>query len=176
MPSSKLRDEDGTRIQKFAQYKEGKEYTVISTDEAAAILDLIQIAPSKPRKYQSYQEVEKAVQGYWDWFRKKVEGGAKLYPDMEGLCSYMGICRKTLLRYITDNRYGEGPLLEMALNNIAMYKKQMALNGKIPPIIFATDFNNNHGYTQAPQKIEVYAETREKNKEELIAAAESLPD
>jgi hypothetical protein len=33
-------------------------------------------------------------------------------------------------------------------NQLAYCKKQLALKGKIPPIVFATDFNNNHGYTQ----------------------------
>ena len=79
----------------------------------------------------------------------------RLVPDIEGFCAFAGISRETLNNWETARPGAYSDTIKIFKNTIAAYKKQLAFNGEIPPIVFATDFNNNHGYTQAAQKIDL---------------------
>ena len=58
---------------------------------------------------------------------------------------FLGITRQTLNAY--ERRGGQwAECIQYAKNVIASLKKQLALNYKIPPMIFAFDFANNHSY------------------------------
>ena len=77
-----------------------------------------------------------------------------LIPDIEGLAFPWRFSVYSVR--VAESRPGEfSDTLKSAFNAIAAVKKQLAMFGKIPPIVFATDFNNNHGYTQAAQKIDL---------------------
>ena len=53
-----------------------------------------------------------------------------------------------------EDYQGFGALISQFKNDIAGCKKQLGIQGKIPPIMMALDFNNNHGYTQK-QTVEI---------------------
>ena len=52
-----------------------------------------------------------------------------------------------------NNTRGFTATIEQAKNDIAACKKQIGLQGKIPPLVLAMDFNNNHGYTQRQEVV-----------------------
>ena len=89
----------------------------------------------------------------WSWKRSAAEPvsitGSITYCRREGghIPFGMGIAARP---------GGSADTIKRFKTNIAAYKKQLAFSGKIPPIVFATDFNNNHGYTQQ-QNIEITA-------------------
>ena len=70
-------------------------------------------------------------------------------------CSFAGISRETLNNWETARPGAYSDTIKRLKTSIAAFKKQLAFAGKIPPIVFATDMNNNHGYTQAAQKIDL---------------------
>ena len=47
-----------------------------------------------------------------------------------------------------------GATLKRARNRIAMIKKQLAFNGKIPASVLSFDLKNNHGYRDKPEENE----------------------
>jgi hypothetical protein len=147
------RDDRGVRQQSYKRFKEGKDYLPIQADETRAIIEVIkkQFQPSTKstrKKYESLSDFKEVILSYFDYIADSNEAGAKLIPDIEGFCCYAGICRDTLNDW-EHTRQGEySDTIKTLKNAIASFKKQLALKGKIPPIVFATDFNNNHGYTQ----------------------------
>ena len=151
------RDERGVRIQTYRRFKEGIDYEAVEPDEMVALtqnildnLDAFDEAERRgqPRKYETVGEFKTIVRGYINYIRDANIDGVKLIPDIEGLCAYMGICRETLLEWERSRDAVYSDTIKRVKNQIAYFKKQLALKGKIPPVTFATDFNNNHGYTQ----------------------------
>ena len=109
----------------------------------------------RPRKIETVEELKAGIQKYINYIRDESAAGVHLIPDIEGLALFLGVSRSTLFEW-QKARPGEfSDTLKSAFNAIAAVKKQLAMSGKIPPIVFATDFNNNHGYTQAAQKIDL---------------------
>ena len=103
----------------------------------------------RPRKYPTIESFENAVNEYIQYINDTYENtGVDLIPDIEGLCAFIGISRDTLntWEYERDKAYSD--YIKNVKNEIAAYKKQLGLKGKIPPIVLAMDFNNNHGYIQ----------------------------
>ena len=69
----------------------------------------------------------------------------KLIPDIESWAMYLGITRQTIWSY--EKRGGEwSGTIAYFKNTIAACKKQLALSGKIPPVIAIFDMTNNHNY------------------------------
>lgn len=67
-------------------------------------------------------------------------------PDIELWCSFLGITRTTVFNY-EHKRGGEwSETIQYIKTLIAAYKKQAGLTYKIPPMILAFDFCNNHNY------------------------------
>jgi hypothetical protein len=144
------RDEKGVRKQ---VYKRDKGLIPVNGEETEALMNIMkrQFLPEtyrKTYKYEDIQEFRAEITSYFDYIADSNNIGAKLIPDIEGFCCYAGICRDTL----NDWEHTRNPefieVIRAFKNAVASYKKQLALKGKIPPIVFATDFNNNHGYTQ----------------------------
>ena len=72
--------------------------------------------------------------------------------DIESLAEYLGTTRDELLALMNDKKLG--PTLKRARNRIAMIKKQLAFNGKIPASVLSFDLKNNHGYRDKPEESE----------------------
>lgn len=158
------RDENGVRKQNYKRFKEGKDYTPTDAEQTAALCDLmrrgifgeeettegqrIRSKGGRPRKIETVEELREGIERYISYIEAKAADGVRLIPDVEGLALFLGVARSTLFEW-QKSRPGEfSDTIKAAFNAIAAYKKQLALNGKIPPIVFATDFNNNHGYVQ----------------------------
>lgn len=74
----------------------------------------------------------------------------KLILDVEAWCVYLGISRKTLFEY--DKRGGAwSEYIQYVKNVINESKKQLALNYKIPPVLYMFDAANNHDYANTSE-------------------------
>lgn len=178
MPERKetaARDAAGVRKQSYSRFKEGKAFSEIQASHTAALCDMmragifgeevtedgqrIRHAGGRPRKIETVEELREGIERYIDHIQTSAAAGVPLIPDVEGLALFLGISRSTLFEW-QKARPGEfSDTIKTTLNAIAAYKKQLALTGKIPPIVFATDFNNNHGYVQQ-HTLEVQATNR----------------
>lgn len=157
---SKLRDSRGARLQKYARFKEGQDYERM---DIPPMLEMMALARANLEdmtrkghgaKYETIDTFLKAAEDYFDYLADCVEDKVFLIPDIEGFCAFLGIDRNTLCRW--EDKRGETWCLAIQTikTQIAAVKKQLALTGKIPPMVFAIDFNNNHGYVQQ-QKVTV---------------------
>lgn len=165
------RDENGVRKQSYRRFQEGRDYEATEAEQTQALCDVflkgflqieetpeggeVQRNAGRPRKLESVEEFKEVAEKYIVYIRERAAEGVRLIPDIEGFCSFAGISRDTLNDW-ERTRPGEySDTIKRFKTGIAAYKKQLAFSGKIPAIVFATDFNNNHGYTQAPQKIDL---------------------
>lgn len=161
------RDENGVRKQSYKRFKPGRDYEEIDTAQTVALCDMMldgfrtaateaeKGKGGRPRKLETVEEFRAVAENYINYIKERALQGVRLIPDVEGFCSFAGISRDTLNDW-ERTRPGEySDTIKIFKNTVAAYKKQLAFNGEIPPIVFATDFNNNHGYTQAPQKIDL---------------------
>lgn len=161
------RDENGVRKQSYKRFKPGRDYEEIETAQAVALCDMMldgfkrSVADAergkggRPRKLETVEEFREVAERYINYIKDRALDGVRLVPDIEGFCAFAGISRETLNNWETARPGVYSDTIKIFKNTIAAYKKQLAFNGEIPPIVFATDFNNNHGYTQAAQKIDL---------------------
>ena len=101
--------------------------------------------------YETADDLREAIIEYWDFMQDQNEKGNPIIPDVEGLCTFLGVSRRVMSMWERgDRRAGAGfqEVIEQAKNDIATCKKQLGLAGVIPPIVLALDMNNNHGYVQ----------------------------
>lgn len=161
------RDENGVRKQSYKRFKPGRDYEEIETVQAVALCDMMldgfkrsvedaeKGKGGRPRKLETVEEFREVAERYINYIKERALDGVRLVPDIEGFCAFAGISRETLNNWETARLGAYSDTIKIFKNTIAAYKKQLAFNGEIPPIVFATDFNNNHGYTQAAQKIDL---------------------
>lgn len=157
---SQLRNERGARLQKYKRFKEGQDYERM---EIPPMLEMMAMAKANLEdfsrkghgaKYENIQDFIQVSQDYFNYLADCVEDQVFLIPDIEGFCVFAGIDRNTFNRWETNRGATWGDAIQTIKNQIAAVKKQLALTGKIPPMVFAIDFNNNHGYVQQ-QKVTV---------------------
>lgn len=158
MPSKKevqTRDERGVRILAYKRFNEGEDYIPVDSDELVTMLEFERHnferfvkSGGRPAKYETVEALQQEITNYWEYLRNANREDVRLIPDIEGLASYLGVSRDRVNEWERNNYNGFGDTIKRTKNAIAAFKKQLALHGKIPPIVFATDFNNNHGYTQ----------------------------
>lgn len=150
------RDPQGARLQKYSQFEEEIDYKKISQGEMAGILDIaVQTFDDISQQridtralFQTPEQLAGAIKMYFQYIIDRNLEGQGLIPDIEGLCAFIRIPRGKLMRWNRENYKGFSDVIEQALNNIAAAKKQLAQRGYIPAVVFAIDFNNNHGYVQ----------------------------
>lgn len=167
------RDANGVRKNNYRRFTEGKDYEKQTGPDMVALCDMMSIGifgqdeetetttegkkgkGGRPRKIETVEELQEGIQNYLLYISDYNAAGVPLIPDVEGLAMFLGVNRSTLYEWQTSRPGEFSDTLKRTLNAIAAAKKQLALMGKIPPLVFATDFNNNHGYTQAAQKIDL---------------------
>lgn len=161
------RDENGVRKQTYKRFKPGRDYEEIDTAQAVALCDMMldgfrnavteagKGKGGRPRKLETVEEFRTVAENYINYIKERALQGVRLIPDIEGFCAFAGISRETLNDWERTRPGAYSDTIKIFKNTVAAYKKQLAFNGEIPPIVFATDFNNNHGYTQAAQKIDL---------------------
>ena len=102
----------------------------------------------QPPKYPTVESLINKYKEYLTYIYNNNNRGCNFIPDVEGFCSFARISRETLNTWESTRPPEYSDVIKVIKNDIASYKKQLGLNGKIPPIVLALDFNNNHGYTQ----------------------------
>lgn len=176
------RDENGMRRQTYKRFKEGVDYLPIEADEMSAMIGLIQnqqkTMTGRPPKYATLEEFNGVIDAYWNYMNEVNQTGNHLIPDIEGFCCYAGVDRTTLFEWEHNRPLDFANTIKRLKNSIAFCKKQLALHGKIPPIVFATDFNNNHGYTQKQEVVVTPNQPlgQELPREEIINALPQIED
>ena len=158
--TSKLRDSRGARLQKYARFKEGHDYERM---EVSSMLEMMALAQANIEdftrkghgaKYENIGDFLKASHEYFGYLADCAEDKIFLIPDIEGFCVFIGIDRMTLFRWEKMRGATWSDAIQNIKNQISAVKKQLALTGKIPPMVFAIDQNNNHDYVQQ-QKLTV---------------------
>ena len=118
----------------------------------------------REREYSCGAELAGWVDGYFHYVFTQQEAGSELIADVEALADYLGITRDTLIRWARgdDNREFVPPL-QLAMNEIALMKKQIAITGKVNSLIYLSDMQNNHGYLSNQKSSEVSLNVRLKH-------------
>ena len=138
------------------RYKDAKAKCLpMETDDTTAILDMIIDKSTermgRPCQYPNDKKgLEEFIQNTVSYFEyvngvNSSDMDKKLIPDIESWAVFLGITRATIFNYEQrGNEWRE--VIAYYKNAIASIKKQLALTFKIPPMIMAFDFTNNHGY------------------------------
>lgn len=74
----------------------------------------------------------------------------RLIPDVENWALFLGITRQSIFNYEHRNQEWYDTV-QFFKNTIMSIKKDLALNNKIPPIVFIFDAKNNHGYADTSE-------------------------
>lgn len=74
-----------------------------------------------------------------------------LVPDIEALCTYLGITRQTLFTYERQRGSSWQDFIKQTKNAIAACKKELAFHQQIPPVIAMFDLTNNHSYVNSSE-------------------------
>ena len=111
----------------------------------------------RPQKYEDSPEgLEKFLEKCADFFSFCDETNAdtedkKLIPDIESLCSYLKITRKTMSEYRKRGEEWERSI-DLVKDAVLTVKKQLVNSGRISPVLFIFDSCNNHyGYRSVNQ-------------------------
>ena len=159
------RDARGVRIMTYADkknFKRGVDYTPTTGSELSELYKMARENTENMQKarrtkggmrYDTVEDLENGIIAYWDYLSKANQNEIALIPDVEGLCAFLGIDRRTLLIWEREDVRGFAATIAQAKNDIAACKKQIGMKGHIPPIIMAMDFNNNHGYVQKQEVV-----------------------
>lgn len=105
-------------------------------------------------------------------------GEMRLIPDVESWATYLGITRKTILNY---EKRGEDWQNAIAFYKgiITACKKQLALAGKMPPVLAIFDLTNNSDYVNASEfrlSAEAAPETKQITAEEWEKVIDAEPE
>lgn len=74
----------------------------------------------------------------------------KLIPDIENWAMFLGVTRQTIWSYQQRGKEWRD-VIEYYKNVIAAVKKQLAMNYKIPPMVYVFDAVNNHNYLNSTE-------------------------
>lgn len=74
----------------------------------------------------------------------------KLIPDVESLCIFLGLTRKTLMMY---HRRGDAwaNAIDLVKDALLACKKQLASTHRMPPLVYIFDAVNNFGYVSTTE-------------------------
>lgn len=164
------RDERGVRINNYDQTMKQFKGSKAAPDntENEMLLNMIdnidgivrtpdggEVRTGRPPKYEKPEDLQNKYKEYLLYiYNCNTNKNCSFIPDIEGFCSFAGIARQTLYEWEKTRDKAFSDMIKGIRNDVAAYKKQLGLKGKIPALVLAMDFNNNHGYVQQ-QKIEV---------------------
>lgn len=190
---AKGRDARGVRINNYNESMRGRQPIDNTAQEAPTILldafrktffneietetgeTVRQSKIGRPPKYPTVESFADVVNEYIQYINDTyVNTGYELIPDIEGFCAFAGIDRSTLFDWEKSRPPEYSNAIKQLRNAVASYKKQLALKGKIPPVVFAIDMNNNHGYIQQ-QSIDIHTNNRVDELPTAADIAKKLP-
>ena len=156
----------------------------IETDDMSAILDMaIDVSTSRAGRPAEYPNTTAGIENFInktiDYFEyvnsinANPELERKLIPDIENWAMYLGITRQTIWSYQQRGKEWKD-MIEYYKNIIAAIKKQLAMNYKIPPMVYVFDAVNNHNYlnsTEFKMTVNKPESERKDNIDEQLKAA-----
>lgn len=134
----------------------------------------------KEAEFSCGAELDGAIDEYWCLMFDLAEHGHGNVPDVESLADFLGVSRGTLLRWKNgeDNLEFVDPL-NVAFNEIAEVKKQLAATGRVNGLVYLNDLQNNHGYLNNQKTNDLNVNVRLKHeppsREQLIEMTKLLP-
>lgn len=110
----------------------------------------------REREYSCGAELAGVIDDYFASIFEEQEAGSDILPDVEAMADFLGITRDTIIRWMRgeDNREFVAPL-NIAVNEIAMYKKQRAMVDKVNGLVYLSDMQNNHKYLSNQKSADV---------------------
>lgn len=152
---TKYRDGRGVRKIAYRRFHEGEDYLAVTGNELSEMYKMarenmegLRERGGRPPAFETVRDLQNGIINYWKYLEDANRGELKLIPDVEGLCTFLGITRTTLMEWENTNYNGFSATIKIVKNDIASVKKQLGEQNKIPALVLAMDFNNNHGYTQ----------------------------
>lgn len=100
----------------------------------------------RPPKFTNVDDLQLLIDNYFN----EIENSDEI-ADIEGMCMRLDISRETLNQYQQKEEFSDA--IKRAKTKIFQIKKQMAMKGRLNPIIFIFDAKNNHNYVDK-QEIE----------------------
>lgn len=134
----------------------------VNTEDLSAVIRLaeesIRANVGRPQKFENSAEgLEEFLNKCADFFAYCGEVNSdvedkKLIPDIESLCSFLGITRKTMSDYHNNRGEQWASAIDLVRDSILTVKKQLANSGRCNPVLFIFDACNNHyGYRSVNQ-------------------------
>ncbi len=130
------------------------------------------VFPNTKEGLQDFRNQSIAYFEYLSQVNAGRESEKAVIADVESWSAFLGLTRQSIFRY--EQRSEEWKdTIQLFKNAIATYKKQMALHYKIPPMVFAFDMANNHGYINTSEfKVEVAAVPTKEQEQRTALEAE----
>jgi hypothetical protein len=118
---------------------------------------------TREREYRNGAELVGFIDAYFQVVQREQEAGAQVIADVESLAAFLGLTRNTLNRWARGEANMEFVVpVQLAMNEIASGKKQMAWTERVNALVFQADMMNNHDYVQKQDKTEVNLSIRMK--------------
>lgn len=141
-------------------YNKGS-YLALESDDLVTVTRLVEDSLKRTKGRQAtYECTEQGLESFMDRatsffeYINEVNGNPdlekKLLPDIENLCVFLGITRKTLALYRKRNDQWE-QAIDLVKDGIMACKKQMVQTGKMPPLVFIFDATNNFNYVSTSE-------------------------
>ena len=103
------------------------------------------------------------------------QNGVPICPDIEDFCMFARVSRLKFMEFSNSHDLKMNLVANNIRNSIAACKKQMALNGEIPPVVFAIDFNNNHDYVQSKNQVQIQTSIERDAQDSIDDIASRIP-
>lgn len=128
---------------------------------------------------EGLQRFRKDSENYLEYVKAVNESAAQnstggIIPDIESWAAHLGITRMTINRYEKRGNDWEETISSMK-GIITACKKQLALAGKMPPVLAIFDLTNNSGYVNA-NEFKLVTETPREPKQITAEEWEKLLD
>lgn len=120
-------------------------------------------------------QLARRAKDYFESIYQLAQNGTPIIPDIEDFCLFSHISRLRLAQYREGHDLQLSHVANGICNAIAMCKKQMAMNGEIPPVVFAIDFNNNHDYIQQKYQVDMHTKYEIEAQDSIDDIASRLP-
>lgn len=110
--------------------------------------------PAYPNTEQGLEDFKQTTINYFQFVKEtnaNPDIEKMLVPDIEALCTFLGITRATLLTYEKQRDSSWQDFIKQTKNAIAACKKELAFHQQIPPVIAMFDLTNNHSYVNSSE-------------------------
>ncbi len=109
--------------------------------------------PRTPEGLDAFKRESYAYLQYVQEVNSSAQEGGRLHliPDIESWSAYMGITRETIRRYEATRGEEWAQVIQQIKGIITACKKQLALQGRLPPVLAIFDLTNNSGYVNSSE-------------------------